>query len=441
MTKERYIAAIEISSSRISGAVGRALEGGQIDILAVESERTEESVRYGVIQNPEEAALRLRRVIDKLQSKPEVSPRKIMGVYTGLSGRSVKSITTHVDIHLSEETEITEDIIDRLRDKALNTIVDNSLEVIDAVPRSFKIGKIETLAPKGSIGQDISATYDLIVSRPELRRNINRTLPEKLGIRNEGFVVTPLACGHLLLSNDEKRLGCMLADLGAETTTVSIYKDGHLRFFATIPLGGRNITRDLTNLNLLEENAEQIKITSGNAIASATASQININGVKHSDVSNIIVARAEEIVANIVATIEYAGLEEKDLPGGIVCIGGGSKLNGMLELISNKCDLPVRRGQLPPFIHVEEMKQSTFDLLSLACILYEGATLNDAEGLEMPKREELPANGEEPFDDENEAEVPERPRKQRSGNRLFDKIRTGLSNYFSPDKEEDSDLF
>lgn len=443
MMTERYIAALEISSSKITGAVGLTREGGQLDVLAVETERTEESVRYGLIQNPEEAAMRIRRVLDKLQRKPEVAPRRISGVYVGISGRSLHSVTADVDMHLAEETEISESILDRLRDKALGSMVDPQLEVIDAVPRAFKIGKTETLQPKGLIGHDISATYDIIVSRPELRRNITRTLSEKLGIRNEGFVVTAMATGHLLLSNDEKRLGCMLVDFGAETTTVSIYKYGHLQFFNTLPLGGRNITRDLTSLSLLEERAEEIKKSSGNALAGEAASSINVNGLRLSDVSSIVVSRSEEIVANIIATIEYADLEEKDLPGGIICIGRASKLNGLLELLANKSDLPVRRGQLPPYIHVEEMRHPIDDMLQLACILYEGATLNDAQCLEMPARDSLPANGI-PNEDEPEETPGIKPRpakpESNSSSGLLGRIKRGISNYFRPDDDGDPDI-
>lgn len=439
MTNDRYIAAIEISSSKIIGAVGRTHQSGRVDVLAVESERTEECVALGMIQNLEEAAMRIRRVIDKLEKKPEIAPRKIAGMYIGLSGRSLRSITADAKIHLPEDTEITDEILDRLRDKALGSLTDNSLDVIDAVPRTFKVGNIETLSPKGTIGQDISATYDLIVCRPEMRRNINRTLPEKLGIRNEGFIVTAMSTGHLLLTPEEKRLGCMLVDLGAETTTVSIYKFGHLQFFATIPLGGRNITRDLTSLNMLEERAEDIKRTSGNAIPSESAASINLNGLKLSDVSNIIVARAEEIVTNVFETINHAGLSQNDLPGGLVCIGGASKLNGILELLSNKSRLPVRRGTLPAFIRLEDPKASSTDCIEVATILYDGASLNDAECLEAPQREGIPPTGT-PNQEETPGDTGETPRTDAgakpSQSKFWNKIKKGIAGYFSAEEYE-----
>jgi cell division protein FtsA len=68
-----------------------------------------------------------------------------------------------------------------------------------------------------------------------------------------GIILSPLAVAKHVLSYDERQLGCMLVDLGAETTTVSIYKNDALIHIATLPFGGRNITRDIMSLNVLEE--------------------------------------------------------------------------------------------------------------------------------------------------------------------------------------------
>lgn len=293
-TSDRYIAAIEISSSKIIGAVGRISSDGELNVIALEQEQQkgEEAVRYGIIHNLEETSMRIARIIANLERKPELGHRKIKGAFVGLSGRSVKSIPTNVSINLARDTEITTEILNRLKGDALRTAIDPSLEIVDAVPRTYRVGNTDTISPKGIVGNSISATFDLIVCRPELKRNITRTIVEKLNLRIEGFIVTALAAAHLILTPDEKRLGCMLVDMGAETTTVTIHKNGCMRYFATIPMGGRNITRDITSLNMLEEKAEETKITSGNAIAPDIPSTLNINGIKHSDISNLIVARA-----------------------------------------------------------------------------------------------------------------------------------------------------
>lgn len=444
MNEERQVAAIEISSSKIIAAVGRMHNDGRLDIIATEQERGVESVRYGIIQNLEETAMRVTRVLDRLQQKPAVIPQVITSVFVGLSGRSLRSIQTEVELPLPEDTEITDDILQRLREQALTTAIDSTLEVVDAIPRVYYVGKSETRSPKGAIGNHIKGVFDLIVCRPELRRNLVRTLDDKLGINIAGFVVTALSTAQVILSSEEKRLGCMLVDMGAETTTVSIYKDGALKYFATLPLGGRNITRDVTSLNLLEERAEEIKLTTGNALARDTGSSLNMNGIKMSDVANVIVARSEEIVANIIEQLKYAGLKDKDIPAGLICIGGGVKLNGILDLLGRQIDLPVRRGTLPSYIRLDEPRPVPAELLQVASVLYSGGSESDIDCLDFPGAEDLPVTGEgnEPIDPEEENTDGGRGKKRKKdkGPSMWDRLHRKISGMFSSEEEDDSDL-
>ncbi|MDE6022030.1 MAG: hypothetical protein K2G13_00865, partial [Muribaculaceae bacterium] len=174
MAKEKYIAALEISSSKVIGAVGIAGRSGQLEIIAVEQEKSSDTVRYGQIQNIEETYTLTNYVLERLERRSNISPREITGVYVGLSGRSLRSISTNVSLSLPDDTDISEAIVDRLKTKALEADIDSSLEIVDAVPRIFKVGKTETDRPIGMMGNTIAATYDLIVARPAIRSNLRR---------------------------------------------------------------------------------------------------------------------------------------------------------------------------------------------------------------------------------------------------------------------------
>lgn len=439
MNQERYVAAIEISSSKIIAVVGKVQNNGQLEIIATEQERWVEGVRYGIIQNPEETATRIRRILDRLQRKPAVQPREITGLYVGLSGRSLRSLPTEVGLNLPPDTEINDDILGRLRALALKAAIDSSLEVVDAIPRIYTVGKSQTHSPKGAIGDRINAIYDLIVCRPELRRNIERTLTDKVGIHIEGYIVTALSTAQVILSSEQKRLGCMFVDMGAETTEVSIYKGGHLQYFATLPLGGRNITRDITSERLLEEKAEELKITIGNAIPRDISTSMNVDGVRTSEVLNLVVARSEEIVANIVEQISYAGLKEADLPAGVICIGGGSKLNGILELISNQTGMKVERGGLPSYIRIEDGKAHQMEMMEVASVLYSGGMNSEGECLAKPKAE-LPKTGEGNPEEREEEERKTREKAQKSKSSFFKSWGEKISSIFGAPDDDNSDL-
>lgn len=433
---DRYIAAIEIGSSKITGAVGALTPDHTLRVLALEQEESRDSVRYGIIQNPEEVAARVMRIIERLENHQAVAPRKIKGVYVGLSGRSMRSVASDVSIDFPEETDISGEILKNLRHDAQMIALDSNMEILDTVPRSFHIDGMETTSPKGAIGKSIEAVYDVIVGRADLKRNITRAFSERTDIAVKGLIITPLASANLVLSEEEKRLGCMLVDFGAETTTVCIYRKGALCYYATLPLGGRNITRDLTTLSILEEKAEEIKCESGRAVAREIPSTLNLNGIKLSDVSNLVVARAEEIVANVVQQLAYAGLKEKDLPAGIVCIGGGAHLNGLTELLENLSGMNARMGHLPAFVQALENRAKRHETIQTAAILYAGALRGADDCLEMPHQPE-------PDNEDTDQDTEERSPEHTPGKmgRFWRGISSGFGKIFAgPIGDDDSEL-
>lgn len=430
MNNDKYIAALEISSSKVIGAVGIVGKSGQLEIIAVEQEKSTDSVRYGQIQNTEETSTLTNYVLERLERNNKIAPREITGVYVGLSGRSLRSIPIDVSLSLPDDTEISDAIIERLRNDALNTAIDSSLEIVDAVPRIFKVGKTETHRPIGMMGNSVAATYDLIVARPAIQNNLKRVIKDKLGLEIKGIVVTPLATGYVVLSEQEKKLGCMLVDIGAETTTVTIYSRGNLVYFATLPLGGRNITRDLTSLNELEEKAEEFKLNFGNAMAPSTPSQVKVGRHKQSDISNIVVARAEEIVANIIEQPRYAGLKDTDIPEGIVLCGGGARLNGLMDLISKISGLKVRMASMPSYIRMNDNNGQGMDSLQLAAIMYAGAEKAADDCLQYPAE---PA----PSEPEPAPVVNPQPATRVKKPSFFNRIGNKLGRMFTPIDDDD----
>lgn len=444
MSEQRYVAAVEISSSKIIAAVGRTDGRGRLDVLAVEQMRGVESVRYGIIQNAEDTASRLTNIIERLERRAEIAPRTIESVFVGIGGRSMRSIQAETEIRLPEEMEISERHTEELRHQAENWPVDSSLEVVDAIPRSYMIGMSETQDPIGIIGKDIRATYDLIVCRHLMRKNIKHTIQGKTRLEIAGFVVTPVAVSHLILKPEEKRLGCMLVDMGAETTTVMIFRNNHIQYYATLPLGSRNITRDIISLNILEERAEEIKKSSGCAVASGVPSMGDLDGVPLKDIQARVVARSEEIVANIAEQVRYAGFTSNDLPGGIIVIGGGFNLSGMLDLISTQCNMSVRRGSLPSYVSIEDTKAPAFEIIEVASVLYAGATLSDKECLSKKEVEQLPEIGtegetEEEGYEEDHTREPKSPKKPSRFGKWMNKLREQAAKTFTGDGVDDED--
>ena len=137
-----------------------------------------------------------------------------------------------------------------------------------------------------------------------------------------------------VLTESEKRAGCALVDLGAETTTVSVYYRDKLRSIAVIPIGGDNITKDLESLQMETNEAERMKLKYGSAITDVADIDptailpIDSNrSVESRRFIEVVEARTLEIIENVKNFIP-AEYNDK-LLGGIVLTGGGSNMTNI----------------------------------------------------------------------------------------------------------------
>ncbi len=436
MEKKQYIVTLEIGSSKITGVIAlKENPEGNISILAVEEVPTSESVRYGCIKNVEEAKRCINEVLHKLES--HINNARISSIYLNLAGRSVRNITTHVNQHLDVETAITQDTINMLLEEGRQVSL-KGFDVLDVLPRKFMVDNVEVKKPIGTFGSDISATLNTIIGKSIIKTNLHRVIDSNTKVND--IIITPLAVANQILSYDERQLGCMLIDLGAETTTISIYKNDALIYLATLPLGGRNITRDIMSLNLLEDKAEELKLSVGNAMPneSANSTSIQVEGVTVADVSKYIVARSGEIVANINEQLNYAEIKADELGSGIIIIGGGSHLNGFVELLENTTKMKVKRGTYPNQVNILDPKALSSDnyiqAVSIATQAAMGIAPDESCLTQIIKQAETPEI-KEPIVREK-TEITE-PQKKKNGifRALFDRTKA----IFEESEEENED--
>lgn len=382
--EEKHIVAIEIGSSKLRGALGVIEPNGTLNVVAVHDEPLIDSVRYGQIRNVEEVGSRIDTICKRLQKHPLIQSRKIDSVYVGLSGLSLTAVPKTVEKQLNEGTEISAEIIDEMRHKAAAT-PSSGREILLTLPREFNVDNRAAANPVGTIGSYVKATFNAIEAQPSLKNNIERVIRERLGLKINDFIVAPIAQAEAVLRTEEMKLGCVFVDFGAETTTIAIYKNGALRYLATLPIGSRNITRDLMSLNMLEDRAEHIKRTSGNALnnSMSTPRVAAQDSPDINEVNNYVAARAGEIVANILAQVEYSGFKDSDLPEGFVLVGGGVNLRGFSDLLHNKSGQKVRRGEiLPSKVRVSDTSIQSTAVIDVISLLINAAKNNPDECVE-----------------------------------------------------------
>lgn len=380
--EEKYIVALEIGSSKIKGAVGTIDATGALSVKAVEEEKLCDGVRYGCIRNVVETANAIRNVISRLEQHE--AQRKVTGVYVSVGGRSLSSQVIEIERRFATETEITMEMISDIINDALNQPL-HERSIVCVTPREFRVDNSPTNRAVGMMGSHIAARLNLISCRNQLMRNLHNVLDERLQLKIQDVFVRQLAEADLVLFSEEKRLGCMLVDFGAETTTVSIYKNGVLEYLSTIPMGSRNITRDITALNHLEERAEELKITGGNALPSAEQNTVyNHPSTDYTQINNYVAARAGEIIANINEQLKYSGFTAAKLPGGIIIVGKGAKLNGFNQRLKTMTGMEVRVGAPTTRIRINDGRIQSTDAVDVISILSAAAKSNPVECMTRP---------------------------------------------------------
>ncbi|AVM52745.1 cell division protein FtsA [Bacteroides zoogleoformans] len=331
MATTDFIAAIELSSSKISGIAGKKNSDGSHQVLAYACEDASSFIHKGAIYNIDKAAQALTSIINKLEGQLNNSIAK---VYTGIGGQSLRTVKNKVSRTLEEESIISQELVDEICDENHDAPL-IEMNVLDVAPQEYKIDNTLQAEPVGVTGRYITGQFLNVVSRTSLKKNLEHSFEQaKIEIADD-LLVAPIALAKVVLTESEMRSGCALVDFGADTTTISVYKNNILRYLSVLPLGGNNITQDITSLQMEEEDAEKLKLQYGNALYEEEESGVPAvcrledgRTFELSLLNNIIGARAEEILANVWNQLRFSGYEDK-LFSGVVFTGGGANLKNL----------------------------------------------------------------------------------------------------------------
>lgn len=335
MATNDLIVAIELGSSKIAGAVGRKRPDGSLQVVAYANEPASGFVRRGVVYNIDKTAQCLTDLINRLE--PEVNNATIEQAYVGVGGYTLHSELNTVVRTFEEETRVSDAIVTAMEEENATKEYPGH-NILIMVSQEYKIGNNALNDPVGVNCTRVEGSYLNILARTSVMDNTGKSFElAKVNIANDS--IAPLVSADVLLTDNERRQGCVLIDFGADTTTVSVYKGGYLRFLTVIPMGGQSITRDLCSLQLDEQEAERIKREFGLVFPTSSDETVQVDASRSIEVRkvyDVIEARFEEIMLNVCHQIEASGYELRNLLAGVVCCGGGINMKGLESVLAQK---------------------------------------------------------------------------------------------------------
>ncbi len=357
--KPQIIAGLDIGTTKVSivigtvqmqpGLPGSPLPEMTIDVVGLGTAPSL-GIRQGVVVNVEATIEAIRKAREEAELMAGYS---IENVYVAVGGTHIKSFDSSGMVAIRNK-EVKEEDIDRVIEAAKAVAVPSDRDVLHVLPRDFKIDEQDGIFdPIGMSGVRLEANVHIVTAgRTALHNAIKCT--EKAGLRVKGMVLQQLASSLAVLSEDEKKLGASVVDMGGGTCDIVTYIQGSVAHTAVVPVGGIHFTQDVAmGLRTPQTAAEKIKKKYGCAISDLIDENetIEVEGVGgrkprailRRALCEVIEPRAEETLALIVKELTQANLMNH-LGSGIVLVGGASQLEGMIEMGEFISDIPVRRG-------------------------------------------------------------------------------------------------
>jgi cell division protein FtsA len=347
ITRKQFIA-FDLGSSKISAMAAEMLENGELKILSAESKASDD-VKWGIVEQHTGAAFKVSELLRYLQNSAKIPDISMVSVSVGAKSMKLKSDS--VSRFVGKPNIITEKLLIDMAHECERKIQNGNLEIFDTIPVSYFVDGKRMDSPEGKTASQIIGNYHIIIGSSNIKSQRDRCF-EKTGLVVEHTPLAVEALSTVLLEEQEREVGCALINLGATTTTLAVYHDGALQHLLVVPLGAKNITKDIEELGVSEAHAERLKCLKGVALQSLVKNPMYVQipsihdetpAVKISTdfLATIIEARLEEILQPIFDAIDALPYS---LDAGIVISGGGSKMNHLIDFIAEKTGIYARFG-------------------------------------------------------------------------------------------------
>ncbi len=353
----RTIVGMDVGSSKVCTLVGEVDDEGDVRVIGVGMVPSR-GVRKGVVVNIADATA---AIVASVEQAERTSGYTIERAYVGLSGTHVSSLNSRGVVGISRrEHGIALEDVDRALDAAQAIAVPHNQEVVHVIPRGYTVdGQDGVHDPIGMHGFRLEVEAHIVIGSSTLIQNLVKCV-EGAGVEVDGLVLASIAAGGAVLTDTEREMGVVLADVGAGTSDIAVFIDGTVWHTVTLGVGGEYITGDIAiGMRLPPDVAEQVKIQHGHACAAQVSPEARISvqafgGQSHQVVprwklAEIVGARAEEILSMVQQEIKRSGYDGL-LPSGVVLCGGTAQLAGIEQLGRDILGLPVRIGT-PQAIH------------------------------------------------------------------------------------------
>lgn len=340
-----FLVGLDIGSKKIKASAGFVDAGGKIQILGTTSSDSM-GIKKGVVVDIENASKSINICISQLE---RIIDDEINKVYISIPDLECESIINKGIVAISSSSrEINISDVERVKNAAKVISVPYDKEVIGITPIQYIVDGYDNIKdPIGMNGTRLEIEAELVLANSTVINSFKKCI-ENNELELSGLVLNSISIMTAVLSNNEKKMGALVIDVGGEKTNFYIVKDNKSINSYTLSLGGNNITNDISICcKITFDEAEKIKIKYA-SIYSADEDEIKIKNnfeeysIKTNYLNRIIEARIEEILQIVKEKFDSSFYQKID---SVILIGGGIATIKNIEEFSKKIlDKNVRIG-------------------------------------------------------------------------------------------------
>ncbi len=356
MSQSKIIGAVEIGTTKVVALIGEIVNGRSLNLIGM-AECSSAGVKKGQIVDFRAASNAAHAAILGAEKSAGV---QIEAVYLAQTGSHLEgfSHTGAVNVAASDNSISAADI-HRVTSDAKGKELPPDRVYIHHIKHRFLVDGKPVEKPLGQQGKKLEVSYwSVHGDESNIRDHIH--IINGFGLSVEDMILSSIATACMVTSEDEKRRGALVLDMGAGTTDWAVYRDGVIVGTGVVPVGGDHLTNDLAlGLRVNRKYAEKLKIQFGKAsvekddkgekVWMVGDQMIGDRYLSRHSLVHVMQLRLEELFQVLKTQLGEFGTAEA-LPGGIILSGGASQLPGMCELASKELGLPVRLGANPQWV-------------------------------------------------------------------------------------------
>jgi len=402
------VAALDVGTSKIACLIGRLKarppqDGPRrrthaIDVVGF-GHTVARGMKAGGVVDLAEAEAAVRQCADLAERSAKMQLDSV--VVSVSAGRPASElISASIDVG---GAAIGERDIDRVLTAGSQHSVRDGRAVLHSLPIGYVLDDASGVRdPRGMLARRFGIDMHVVTTDVSAARNMMLAI-ERCHLEVAAMVASPYVAGLSVLADDEIDLGAAVVDMGAGTTTMSVFAGGRFIHADGFALGGQHVTMDLARgLNARVSDAERIKTLYGSVLTGGSDERDMIavppvdndereapQFVSRANLVRIIKPRVEEILEMVRDRLAKSPFAAEPR-GRVVLTGGASQLTGLAGLAAQVLRRPVRIGRplgisgLP-----EEAKGPAFAVATGLLVYPQAAHLEHFE----PRRTRHPTTG------------------------------------------------